>query len=99
MAKLARFFPVIFGIGFLALFAIGLTLPPPQEIESAYKNKPLPVFSLPPLFEQGDALTAQSLRNDAPVLLNVFCQLVCAVPRRARRIDGVKIARCADLCD
>ncbi len=72
MAKLARFLPVVFGIGFLALFAIGLMLPPPQEIESAYKNKPLPVFSLPPLFEQGDTLTAQSLRNDGPVLLNVF---------------------------
>ena len=72
MAKLARFLPIILGIGFLVLFAIGLTLPPPQEIESAYKDKALPIFSLPPLFDEGEALTAQSLRSGEPVLLNIF---------------------------
>lgn len=72
MGKLARFLPVGFGIGFLVLFAIGLTLPPPQEIDSAYKYKSLPVFSLPPLFDEGEALTAQNLRSGEPVLLNIF---------------------------
>lgn len=72
MAKLARFLPIVFGIGFLALFAVGLTLGPPQEIDSAYQDKALPAFALAPLFEGGDALTRQSLQSGAPVLLNIF---------------------------
>lgn len=67
-----RFVPVVFGIGFLALFAIGLTLGPPQEIDSAYKNKALPAFTLAPLFDGGDGLTAHNLRSGQPVLLNIF---------------------------
>ena len=72
MPVLGRFLPVIFGIGFLALFAAGLTLGPPQHIDSAYQDKTLPAFTLAPLFDGGDGLTAQSLRSGAPVLLNVF---------------------------
>jgi cytochrome c biogenesis protein CcmG/thiol:disulfide interchange protein DsbE len=72
MAKLARFLPIVFGIGFLALFAVGLTLGPPQEIESAYQDKALPAFALDPLFESGEGLTTKSLQSGAPVLLNIF---------------------------
>ena len=67
-----RFVPVVFGIGFLALFAIGLTLGSPQDIDSAYKNKALPAFTLAPLFDGGDGLTALNLRSGEPILLNIF---------------------------
>lgn len=72
MPRLARFLPVILSIGFLVLFAIGLTLGPPQNIDSAYKDKALPAFSLSPLYEGDENLSAQSLQSGQPVLLNIF---------------------------
>lgn len=72
MVSLGRFIPVIFGIGFLALFSFGLTLGPPQNIDSAYKDKTLPAFTLAPLFDAGEELSTQSLQRGEPVLLNIF---------------------------
>ena len=72
LAQLPRFLPVFIGLAVLVVFAIGLTLGPPQNIDSAYQDKPLPDFSLPPLFDDAPPLTSADLKSGQPVLLNVF---------------------------
>ena len=72
MSRFWRFAPALMGALLLALFAIGLTLGPPETLESAYQNKPLPDFTLPPLYEDGAGLDKAMLKSDKPVLLNVF---------------------------
>jgi len=72
MERVLRFVPVFVGLAVFGLFAVGLTLGPPQNIDSAYENKPLPDFSLPALFEGEAPLGAQNLRAGHPVLLNIF---------------------------
>lgn len=72
MAGFGRFVPAGLGLVILVLFAVGLTLGPPQNIDSAYQDKPLPDFSLPPLYQGAASLTADNLRAGQPVLLNVF---------------------------
>ncbi len=72
LAQLPRFLPVFIGLAVLVVFAIGLTLGPPQNIDSAYQDKPLPDFSLPPLFQDAPPFTSADLKAGQPVLLNVF---------------------------
>ncbi|MGI9438588.1 MAG: DsbE family thiol:disulfide interchange protein [Parvibaculales bacterium] len=72
MAVITRFLPALFGLAVLVLFGVGLTLGPPQNIDSAYRDKPVPPFSLPPLHENADRLDDTALRQGAPVLLNIF---------------------------
>ena len=72
MSRFGRFAPALIGGLLLAVFAIGLTLGPPDKLDSAYQNKPLPAFSLPPLYEDGAGLAQAHLKSGVPVLLNVF---------------------------
>ena len=72
MSRFGRFAPALIGGLLLAVFAIGLTLGPPDKLDSAYQNKPLPAFSLPPLYEGGAGLAQAHLKSGEPVLLNVF---------------------------
>jgi cytochrome c biogenesis protein CcmG/thiol:disulfide interchange protein DsbE len=72
MSRFWRFGPALLGGLLLALFAMGLTLGPPENLDSAYENKPLPAFTLPPLYEGGTALDTAILTSGKPVLLNVF---------------------------
>ena len=72
MSRFGRFAPALIGGLLLVVFAIGLTLGPPDKLDSAYQNKPLPAFSLPPLYEGGAGLAQAHLKSGEPVLLNVF---------------------------
>lgn len=72
MTQISRFGPSFIVILLLALFAIGLGLGPPERLQSAYKDKPLPAFTLPPLYEGASGLDTKSLQTGAPVLLNIF---------------------------
>lgn len=72
MGFVLRFVPATIGFAIVVIFAIGLTLGPPQNIESAYKDKPLPAFSILPLFENAAPMSDKTLRTGRPVLLNVF---------------------------
>lgn len=72
MASLLRFMPVIIGFAILAIFAIGLTLGPPQNIDSAYQDKPLPMFTLPALEDGAGGLSTAMLQTGQPALLNIF---------------------------
>ncbi len=72
LGQLPRFLPVLIGLAILIIFAIGLTLGPPQNIDSAYQDKPLPDFSLPALYDGAPPLTTNVMKTGGPVLLNVF---------------------------
>lgn len=72
MNRLLRFAPALVGVALLALFGVGLTLGPPDRLDSAYQDKALPAFTLPPLYDEQGDLTSDDLQSGGPVLVNIF---------------------------
>ncbi|WP_226017847.1 DsbE family thiol:disulfide interchange protein [Novosphingobium sp. FKTRR1] len=99
---LALWLPLILFGGFLALVVYGLVRPADREVVSAFIDKPLPAFDLPPASADRPGLsTAEFKAGKKPRLLNVFASwcVPCAVesPQLAQlaqlgvEIDGVAI--------
>jgi len=97
----ALWLPLILFAGFVALVIYGLVRTANTEVVSAFINKPLPVFDLPPASDDRPGLATAVFKQGKPRLLNVFASwcVPCAVeaPQLAAltaqgvEIDGVAI--------
>ncbi|MCK9531333.1 MAG: DsbE family thiol:disulfide interchange protein [Hydrogenophaga sp.] len=68
----ARFLiPLVFFVGLIVLFLIGLGLNP-REVPSPLIDKPVPEFALPRLHDANQQLRSADLRQGDVVLLNVW---------------------------
>lgn len=99
--RLAVWLPLILFAGFFALVIWGLIRPADREVASAFIDKPLPEFNLPPATDERPGLATATFKAGKPRLLNVFASwcVPCAVesPQLAQlagqgvEIDGVAI--------
>ena len=72
---------VALAVALFALFAVQLSRPKNDFVQSAMVGKPLPAFTLPPIVADRPGLSSADLADGTPRLLNVFASW--CVPCRA----------------
>jgi cytochrome c biogenesis protein CcmG/thiol:disulfide interchange protein DsbE len=63
---------VALAAGLFVLFAVQLSRPKSDFVQSAMVGKPLPEFALPPIVPERPGLSSADFRDGTPRLLNVF---------------------------
>jgi len=86
-----RYIPLLIVVAIFALFLKMLGGDRnPKEIKSVLLDKPVPVFSLPALYEGKPSLTEADLKTGKPILVNFFASW--CVPCRAEHDNLMRLA-------
>ncbi len=95
-SSLALWLPLGLFVAFFALVIWGLYRPADREVASAFIDKPLPQFALPPATDDRPGLSTTDMKTGKARLLNVFASwcVPCAIEApqlAALRAQGVEI--------
>ena len=79
----------------VGLFALQLSRPKNDTVQSTMIGKPMPQFALPPAIEQRPGLSSADLADGTPHLLNVFASWCVPCAAEAPRSSNVTATRSA----